>query len=372
MSAIANVASPPSIIADVDLYKHEPWDLPGTKGIKTNWIMHEYRHPTPSKLDDWVLCRLYNKKTQIRKRDDNTQDDNAFHHSRDLHPTSPLDESQSGQSYSDIQWQFGFLCLMQKEELDDGNNWLDSLSLEDLHHCLEAMPSSYDIDASDIENNATNLCNLFAKIVEMVGAKNVVQMLSRLIPHRLAQVVQLGTTMQFGKSLIISLWFDPVDCHDYPYRGYHVISCVDLLFAIYLPQALAEVREEGIIQLGGGHYEKNKDFVMVRHILHSGGRIDIAEDINIVVEHGLSSENTQSPGGSSDTIGVATVNCINKQRIENGGWCLTREIERFDDDDALGLISLDMRFMSALYNQFDRSAKNGTFKDLCIVCIRAP
>lgn len=22
----------------------------GTKGIKTNWIMHEYRHPTPSKV----------------------------------------------------------------------------------------------------------------------------------------------------------------------------------------------------------------------------------------------------------------------------------------------------------------------------------
>ncbi|GKC81265.1 hypothetical protein Tco_1136982 [Tanacetum coccineum] len=40
---------------------------------------------------------------------------------------------------------------------------------------------------------------------------------------------------------------------------------------------------------------------LVRHILHIDGRIDITEDINIVVEHGLSSENTQSPGGSSDT-----------------------------------------------------------------------
>ncbi|GJX89931.1 NAC domain-containing protein 67-like protein [Tanacetum coccineum] len=251
MSAIANVASPPSIIADVDLYKHEPWDLPemalfgtkewyfftprdrkypngsrpnrvtkngywkatgadkpikskydpkltvgikkalvfyvgkGTKGIKTNWIMHEYRHPSPSKLDDWVLCRLYNKKNNPKEMIIPPQD-NSIHHSPDLHPTSPLDELQSGQSYSDISGSldsFGDQCdmglidsLMQKEELDDGNNWLDSLSLEDLHHCLEAMPSSYDIDASDIENNATNLCNLFAKIVEMVGAKNVVQM----------------------------------------------------------------------------------------------------------------------------------------------------------------------------------------------------
>ncbi|GJR02549.1 hypothetical protein Tco_0525533 [Tanacetum coccineum] len=28
---------------------------------------------------------------------------------------------------------------------------------------------------------------------------------------------------------------------------------------------------------------------------------NLVEDINIVAEHGLSSENTQSPGGSSDT-----------------------------------------------------------------------
>ncbi|XP_077243231.1 uncharacterized protein LOC143883820 isoform X2 [Tasmannia lanceolata] len=86
---------PLTIIAEVDLYKFDPWELPGNqkigvkkalvfyggrppKGIKTNWIMHEYRlaensnttkppnHITPSKntslrLDDWVLCRIYKK-----------------------------------------------------------------------------------------------------------------------------------------------------------------------------------------------------------------------------------------------------------------------------------------------------------------------
>ncbi|GJR44343.1 NAC domain-containing protein 67-like protein [Tanacetum coccineum] len=223
MSAIANVASPPSIIADVYLkypngsrpnrvtrngyWKATGADKPiksksdpkvtvgikkalvfyagkGTKGIKTNWIMHEYRHPAPSKLDDWVLCRLYNKKNNPKEIIIPQED---IQHSRDLHPTSPLDELQTMQSYSDISGSldsfeysdgdFGgkidsdlmFLgdlepepsiitkdtsnecdmrlidSLMQKEELDDGNNWLDSLSLEDLHHCLEAMPSSYDI-----------------------------------------------------------------------------------------------------------------------------------------------------------------------------------------------------------------------------------
>ncbi|KAF8027467.1 hypothetical protein BT93_E0388 [Corymbia citriodora subsp. variegata] len=126
------------IIAEIDLYKFEPWDLPemamygekewyffsprdrkypngsrpnraaGTgywkatgadkpigrpktlgikkalvfyagkapRGVKTNWIMHEYRlanvdrsagKKKSSRLDDWVLCRIYNKKGTIEK-----------------------------------------------------------------------------------------------------------------------------------------------------------------------------------------------------------------------------------------------------------------------------------------------------------------
>lgn len=124
------------IIADIDLYKFDPWDLPskaifgekewyffsprdrkypngsrpnrvagsgywkatGTdkiittegrkvgikkalvfyigkapKGTKTNWIMHEYRlSESPrkiggSRLDDWVLCRIYKKNSSAQK-----------------------------------------------------------------------------------------------------------------------------------------------------------------------------------------------------------------------------------------------------------------------------------------------------------------
>ncbi|CAA6660429.1 unnamed protein product [Spirodela intermedia] len=110
------------IIAEIDLYKYNPWDLPGMalygekewyffsprdrkypngsrpnraagtgywkatgadkpigipkplaikKALKTNWIMHEYRladvdrtarKKNSLRLDDWVLCRIYNKK----------------------------------------------------------------------------------------------------------------------------------------------------------------------------------------------------------------------------------------------------------------------------------------------------------------------
>eukprot|EP00252_Welwitschia_mirabilis_P019478 TRINITY_DN4525_c0_g1_i1.p1 TRINITY_DN4525_c0_g1~~TRINITY_DN4525_c0_g1_i1.p1 ORF type:complete len:349 (+),score=60.37 TRINITY_DN4525_c0_g1_i1:159-1205(+) len=134
-------ALPVPIIAEVDLYKYDPWLLPGLalfgekewyfftprdrkypngsrpnraagsgywkatgadkpiiakggkkrvgikkalvfyagkapKGTKTNWIMHEYRLAELSKpakrkgslrLDDWVLCRIYNKKSSAEK-----------------------------------------------------------------------------------------------------------------------------------------------------------------------------------------------------------------------------------------------------------------------------------------------------------------
>nr|GEV99970.1 Ras-related protein RAB11D-like [Tanacetum cinerariifolium] len=49
----------------------------------------------------------------------------------------------------------------------------------------------------------------------------------------LAGVLQLSTIVQFGtnmsslaESLIISFWFDPVDCHDYPSHGYHELYTV--------------------------------------------------------------------------------------------------------------------------------------------------
>jgi hypothetical protein len=46
------------------------------KGVKTNWIMHEYRlanvdrsagKKNSLRLDDWVLCRIYNKKGSLEK-----------------------------------------------------------------------------------------------------------------------------------------------------------------------------------------------------------------------------------------------------------------------------------------------------------------
>ncbi|KAG6398864.1 hypothetical protein SASPL_140335 [Salvia splendens] len=60
-------------------YKGKP-----PKGVKTDWIMHEYRlgdsRPHPSKqngsmrLDDWVLCRIYKKKNLTKPPEQKVED----------------------------------------------------------------------------------------------------------------------------------------------------------------------------------------------------------------------------------------------------------------------------------------------------------
>ncbi|XP_038990254.1 NAC domain-containing protein 2-like [Phoenix dactylifera] len=51
------------------------------KGSKTEWIMHEYRLGQPSngvfkptRVDEWVLCRIHQKKQSMRIRDDGQED----------------------------------------------------------------------------------------------------------------------------------------------------------------------------------------------------------------------------------------------------------------------------------------------------------
>lgn len=145
------------IIAEIDLYKFDPWQLPGMslygekewyffsprdrkypngsrpnraagtgywkatgadkpvgkpktlgikkalvfyagkapKGIKTNWIMHEYRLANVDRsagkrnnlrLDDWVLCRIYNKKGTMEKHCNVDQEAMQFSDSEEQKP----------------------------------------------------------------------------------------------------------------------------------------------------------------------------------------------------------------------------------------------------------------------------------------------
>ncbi|EPS70912.1 hypothetical protein M569_03847 [Genlisea aurea] len=152
------------IIAEVDLYRFDPWELPGMslygekewyffsprdrkypngsrpnraagtgywkatgadkplgkpktlgikkalvfyagkapRGIKTNWIMHEYRlanvdrsagKRTNLRLDDWVLCRIYNKKGTLERYYYNGVDQKEAHFSSDGEEQKPKMDS---------------------------------------------------------------------------------------------------------------------------------------------------------------------------------------------------------------------------------------------------------------------------------------
>ncbi|KAK6152951.1 hypothetical protein DH2020_012590 [Rehmannia glutinosa] len=145
------------IVAEIDLYKFDPWELPGMslygekewyffsprdrkypngsrpnraagtgywkatgadkpvgkprtlgikkalvfyagkapRGVKTNWIMHEYRLANVDRsagkknnlrLDDWVLCRIYNKKGTLEKHYNVDQEAVQFSDSEDQKP----------------------------------------------------------------------------------------------------------------------------------------------------------------------------------------------------------------------------------------------------------------------------------------------
>ncbi|PIN15488.1 hypothetical protein CDL12_11872 [Handroanthus impetiginosus] len=65
------------------------------KGVKTNWIMHEYRLANVDRsagkrnnlrLDDWVLCRIYNKKGTLEKHYNVDQTEVQFSDSEEQKP----------------------------------------------------------------------------------------------------------------------------------------------------------------------------------------------------------------------------------------------------------------------------------------------
>ncbi|RCV27860.1 hypothetical protein SEVIR_5G364000v4 [Setaria viridis] len=211
---VARQQLPVPIIAEVDLYKFDPWDLPekalfgrkewyfftprdrkypngsrpnraagrgywkatgadkpitpkgsgraagikkalvfysgkAPRGVKTDWIMHEYRladadrapgKKGSQKLDEWVLCRLYNKKKNWEKVKVEEPEAAPHHH----HADSMSDSFQTHDSDIDnaagMQNSFGSMpqgvqamkngigAVTVKED----NDWFTGLNLDDL------------------------------------------------------------------------------------------------------------------------------------------------------------------------------------------------------------------------------------------------
>ncbi|KFK35760.1 hypothetical protein AALP_AA4G032800 [Arabis alpina] len=74
------------------------------KGTKTNWIMHEYRLIEPSrrngssKLDDWVLCRIYKKQSSAQKQ----VYDNVITSTREFSNNATSSTTSSSSHFEDV------------------------------------------------------------------------------------------------------------------------------------------------------------------------------------------------------------------------------------------------------------------------------
>ncbi|KAG1338894.1 NAC domain-containing protein 68 [Cocos nucifera] len=248
---IACQCLPVPIIAEVDLYKYNPWDLPekalfgqkewyfftprdrkypngsrpnraagrgywkatgadkpvtppgssrplgikkalvfyhgkAPKGVKTDWIMHEYRladtNRTSNKknglrLDDWVLCRLYNKKNIWGKMQRPKEEEGSFGemtNSMEAHDDTASDSFRTPESDIENEMFPDFDSLGQiraqpyqasegvqamrsstaggfqtTERQKEDSDWFTDLNLEDLQSSVAAFGATPAIDMSN-------------------------------------------------------------------------------------------------------------------------------------------------------------------------------------------------------------------------------
>ncbi|KAF0909322.1 hypothetical protein E2562_035186 [Oryza meyeriana var. granulata] len=225
----AGRAAPVPIIAEVDLYRYDPWELPeralfgrrewyfftprdrkypngsrpnraaGTgywkatgadkpvvhggrtagikkalvfyhgkppRGVKTEWIMHEYRLADAGtaakkagtlRLDDWVLCRLYNKKNEWEKMQSKKEEDTAVamvapsrsqSWGETRTPESEIDNDPFPELDSLPAFKDDDMVLLPKEEAQD-DDWLMGMSLDDLQG-LSSLLQGDDLYASSM------------------------------------------------------------------------------------------------------------------------------------------------------------------------------------------------------------------------------
>ncbi|EMS67683.1 NAC domain-containing protein 68 [Triticum urartu] len=195
---VAGQPQPVPIIAEVDLYKFNPWDLPeralfgsrewyfftprdrkesggrtvgikkalvfysgrAPRGVKTDWIMHEYRIAEADrapgkkgslKLDEWVLCRLYNKKNnweKLKVEQDMAVEAGPNGEVMDALATDAMSDSFQTHDSSEIDsasglQQHGFMDMAQQQArmvtVKEDSDWFTGLSMDDLQTCYMNM-----------------------------------------------------------------------------------------------------------------------------------------------------------------------------------------------------------------------------------------
>ncbi|KAG6531075.1 NAC domain-containing protein 2-like [Zingiber officinale] len=220
---------PVPIIAEVDLYKYDPWDLPEKalfgqrewyfftprdrkypnglrpnraagsgywkatgadkpvvvpdtgrpaaikkalvfyhgkppRGVKTDWIMHEYRLANPNRsatnkkgtlrLDDWVLCRLYNKKNSWEKKKTPVKTE-AVESPETIAdslrtPESDIDHEGYPADFDELIQRGGFYPnqTMNDEKHKEESDWFTDFNLDDLQSPFAEI-ESIDVSSQD-------------------------------------------------------------------------------------------------------------------------------------------------------------------------------------------------------------------------------
>nr|CAB3489362.1 unnamed protein product [Digitaria exilis] len=112
------------------------------KGVKTNWIMHEYRladvdrsaaarkktNNNALRLDDWVLCRIYNKKGVIERYDTVDDDEEVAVAPSDVKPAAKPSAAAKNARGAPASGRGG--AAPMKVEMSDYGGYYDDYDLE--------------------------------------------------------------------------------------------------------------------------------------------------------------------------------------------------------------------------------------------------
>lgn len=191
------------------------------KGIKTNWIMHEYRlidnntsnkppgcHDLGNKknslrLDDWVLCRIYKKNNTHRPMDqEDSMDDglgSSFPLSK-LHHLPPKSTTASYAQFLDNDHNF-FDGMVSNDGINSSGSFVPNVALANSSHSLKrGLPNLY---WTDQEDEAGPSRRLQLDNSDSTGNGSIATLLSQLpqTPPSLHQQPMLGGSQLSGDGL---------------------------------------------------------------------------------------------------------------------------------------------------------------------------
>ncbi|PKA51173.1 NAC domain-containing protein 68 [Apostasia shenzhenica] len=112
------------------------------KGVKTDWIIHEYRLPDSNrsaanrkgslKLDEWVLCRLYNKKNAWEKMQLNQKETTSLADTEsDSFRTTESDVDDSAPEFRGPEMAGNLLSFGGQEQRIEEYDWYTELKLDE-------------------------------------------------------------------------------------------------------------------------------------------------------------------------------------------------------------------------------------------------